>query len=165
MAHLRLVAVDQVGRVADNGVARAEDVGDHEAVDFLRRVGHRHIEHADAVAGVGQPPPERGLTDARRVDEGEVLAVGLDEVEDAVLAGVVPVMNVGQAGLVTGGRVEARSAVTPSRIRPARLGRKPSAAQGLIRSKVAPSKPIISKVIAKEYTARSGRRPKCHWHL
>ena len=39
------------------------------------------------------------------------------------LPGLTPVMNVGQAGLVTGGRVLARSAVTPSAISRARLGR------------------------------------------
>ncbi len=59
-----LIASDQVGWVADGGVARAENVGDDEAVNRLGRVGDRHIEHTNAIALRRQPLPQCRLADA-----------------------------------------------------------------------------------------------------
>ena len=63
------------------------------------------------------------------------------------LPGFLPVINVGQAGEVTGGSVDSRLPLTPSRIKRASVGSLPSAAHGLIRSKVAPSRPMMSNLV------------------
>ena len=63
------------------------------------------------------------------------------------LPGFLPVMKVGHAGEVTGGSVDSRSPVTPSCINLASVGSLPSAAQGLIKSKVAPSRPMMSNLV------------------
>src|SRR6266571_9167293 len=59
------------------------------------------------------------------------------------LPGFFPVMNEVQAGGVIGGTIDASLPHAPSFIRAARFGNFPSAIQGMIRSKVAASKPTI----------------------
>src|SRR5882757_9821710 len=57
--------------------------------------------------------------------------------------GFFPVMKEVHAGGVTGGRIEASRPDTPALIKRAIFGSFPSATQGLIRSKVAASRPIM----------------------
>ena len=61
------------------------------------------------------------------------------------LPGFLPVAKLLQAGALFWFGTDRRGALTPDSMRRAMLGSLPAAAQGLIRSKVAPSRPIINK--------------------
>lgn len=77
---------------------------------------------------------------------------------------LVPVVQLAQPGKLFGRIVEIKGAVNPSRINRDRTGRRPPLARGLIRLKVAPSKPMITVFIfnarlqRKDSKAR-GRKP------
>src|ERR1041385_274346 len=67
---------------------------------------------------------------------------------------LVPVVQLAQPGKLLGRMVERSGALAPSRIRRDRFGNRPSFASGVMRSKVAPSSPMITVFIF----APKGRR-------
>src|SRR5215218_183542 len=68
------------------------------------------------------------------------------------LPGFLPVIKLDQAGNVIGGSVEPNSACAPFSSTSAMFGNLPAATHGLIKSKVAPSQPMINTRVIKSHS-------------
>jgi len=76
------------GRVGERALLGRAQPGDHDAIDFRRRIGHRHVDDGHPFARLARKTPEGRRLHVERGDRSQMIVVlaALHEVEDAVFA-------------------------------------------------------------------------------